>query len=179
MKDFKETNSYCKKGQVVYIGSSYFANMEITKRVLLSNINTLVYDRSVEKLTIENAKTFLTEQVFALEPSKIFVNIGDEDLKSAGFDLKQFISKYEFMMLNIHRACKNCRIYITSIVSVNPATKKVNEELYHLAKDTGCTFIDFNCNKKDRNSYTKVFNILKQYLLHHPTGSSEAMDIVC
>ena len=168
MANFKELNGYCKKGQVVFVGSSFFTGVDITSKILAENdITDLVYDRSSEKLNIENALAFLNEKVFSLEPSKIFVNIGDEDLKSAGFDLTEFVNKYEWMLLNIHRSCKNCRIYITSVVSASLATKKVNEQLYNLAKDTGCTFINFNCKKKDRNSYSEVFNILKRYLVNN------------
>ena len=174
MADFRELNKFCKKEQVVFVGSSFFSGVDITSKILHEkNITNLVYDRSSEKLTIENALSYLNNNVFCLEPSKIFVNIGDEDLKSAGFDLTEFINKYEWMLLNIHRSCKNCRIYITSVVSASLATKNVNSQLYNLAKDTGCTFINFNSKKKDRNSYNKVFNILKQYLV-----SSDALPIV-
>lgn len=178
MKDFKEMNEYCKKGQIVFVGSTYFSQMKISERVLTSGMNVPVYDRSAEKLKISNALNFLSEEVFELQPSKIFVNIGDEDLKSAGFDIDAFISKYEWMLLNIHRSCENCLIYITSVVSTCSVAAKVNERLQELAKETGCTYINFEGAKKDIGSYSKVFNILKHYIRNSPIGFADAMQFV-
>ena len=178
MKNFKEMNEYCKKGQVVFVGSTYFSQMRISERVLTSGMNVPVYDRSAEKLKMADALNFITDEVFELEPSKIFVNIGDEDLKSPSFDIDSFISKYEWMLLNIHRSCKDCLIYITSVVSNSAVTKSVNERLQELAKETGCTYISFESAKKEACTYNKVFNILKHYIRNSPIGFADAMQFV-
>ena len=178
MKSFKEMNEYCKKGQIVFVGSTYFSHMNISERVLTSGMNIPVYDRSSEKLKIADALGYVTDEVFELAPSKVFINIGDEDLKSAGYDLETFMSKYEWLLLNIHRYCVNCSIYITSVISSSPNTSKLNAELQHLAEDTGCTFINFGNLKKDGKSYSKVFNILKQYMRNSPIDFADAMQFV-
>ena len=179
MISFEEVNKYCKKRQVVFVGSSYFNNLEVNKENLTNNLQKLIYNRSAERLNIESALDFLKNQVFPLEPSEIFVNIGDEDLKSAGFDLQHFIDNYEWMLLNIHRSCKDCIIYITSVVSVSPAVKQVNKKLFELAKDTGCTFVDFTGVKKDRDSYKKILNIIKQYLQPSSFERNGTMQVSC
>lgn len=178
MKSFKEMNEYCKKGQIVFVGSTYFSHMNISERVLTSGMNIPVYDRSVEKLNVNNALGYITDEVFELEPAKIFINIGDEDLKLAGYDLETFMSKYEWMLLNIHRSCANCSIYITSVISSSPNVGKLNAELQQLAKDTGCTFVNFGNLKKGSGSYSKVFNILKQYIRNSPIDFADAMQFV-
>lgn len=118
---------------------------------------------------------YISESAFELQPSKIFLNIGDEDIKSPSFDMESFINKYEWMLLNIHRSCNNCLIYITSIVSPSTLCEKVNKKLEELAKDTGCTFINFGNIKKDELSHSKVFNILKHYIRNSPIGFADAM----
>ena len=178
MKNFKEMNEYCKKGQIVFVGSTYFSQMKISERVLTSGMNIPVYDRSSEKLKVGDTLNYLADEVFELQPSKIFINIGDEDLKSPTFDVDTFISKYEWMLLNTHRSCENCLIFITSVISSSSLAGKVNEKLQNLAKETGCTFINFGNLKKDGSSYSKVFNILKHYIRNSPIGFADAMQFV-
>ena len=178
MNNFKEMNEYCKKGQIVFFGSTYLSRMRISERILTSGMNIPVYDRSSEKLKVEDALNFLSDEVFELQPSKIFVNIGDEDLKSPSFDIDSFVSKYEWMLLNIHRSCNNCLIYITSVVSNSSVSKQVNNRLQALAKDTGCTFVNLDVAKKDVGSYIKVFNVLKHYIRTSPIGFADAMQFV-
>ena len=178
MKNFKEMNEYCKKGQIVFVGSTYLSKMNISERVLTSGMNVPVYDRSSEKLKVEDALNYLTEGVFELQPSKIFINIGDEDLKSANFDLDTFVSKYEWMLLNVHRSCADCSIYITSVISSSANAGKLNEKLQELAKDTGCTFVNFGNLKRDGSSHSKVFNSLKHHIRNTPIDFIDAMQYV-
>ncbi len=175
IKKFITLNKIAKSSGIVCFGSNYFSQMNINELADDSVIDAPIYNRSIENLSVENANEAFDSCVYPLQPKKIFVNIGDADISKDNFDAKTFINKYEWLLLNIHRNCKNCRIFIVSIISDSSAVSGVNEALAKLSSDTGCTYIDVMAQTYGNTSEIKVFSILKPYIRLYPITFVEAM----
>jgi len=162
--DFTALNAMAKKGGVVCFGSTTFASQNMLELAMDAGFNVPLYNRSIEGLTLEDAHEVLERAVVPLQPSKIFVNFGEEDPIS---DLDSYIARYEWLLLNIHRNCKNSRIYIVSVRSEDKNASKLNCRLADLAESTGCRFVDI--------SFGSVFASLKPYMRKFPIDFADAM----
>ena len=171
---FKMMNKASQKGSVVCFGSTYFSSIDMGELAVDSNLGVPVYNRSIEGLGIADTAEVLDAAVYDLQPAKVFVNIGEEDLDAVRENADAFINKYEWMLLNIHRNCRNCRIFIVSIVGESEAVAKANEKLQQLAASTGCLFIDINYSAANE-SPMHVFNMLKPYIRTFPLTFVDAM----
>ncbi len=172
---FVEMNRISKKGEVVFFGSSYLADMNVAELAENNNMDVMIYNRSFQKLTLDDTDAVLTPCVYPLQPSKLFVNIGEEDLSTFAHDKEAFVSKYEWMLLNIHRNCKNCSIYIVSINSQKNNVKEMNETLESISDETGCSFIEINTGLNHKTEIS-VFNKLKPYIRNFPISFTDAMN---
>ena len=97
-------------------------------------------------------------------------NIGEEDIESADFKIDSFISKYEWLLYQLHTHCELCTMYIISVMSDNPKAVKLNRELAKLAKDTGCVFINVA-----HNTPWSFISSVKPYIRSFPISFAEAM----
>ena len=102
MKNFTLMNKFAKKRQCVFFGSTQFSQTEFTE-MLENSCSEKIYNRSVEKLDMQNVSEFMNICAVDLEPSKLFINIGEEDMKNSDFNLENFISKYEWLLYQFHK----------------------------------------------------------------------------
>ena len=115
--DFKTLNEMGKSGGVVFFGSSYFSRMNINELANNEEMGGKIYDRSVQGLKLVDSLKLLESGVYELNPAKVFVNFGEEECSSENFNMDEFINKYEWLLLNLHRNCKNSKTYIVSVVA--------------------------------------------------------------
>lgn len=176
IKRFKDINMMAKKNSAVCFGSTFFADTEFQELAYDCGMDTPVYNRSVEDLTICDAQKVLTEAVYPMKPAKIFVSLGESDIESASFNADDFINKYEWMLLDIHRNCPASRIYIVSTICNDLMTREVNVKLEKLATSTGCDYINLaKLEVGDDFSERKIFSTLKPYMRTKPISFADAM----
>lgn len=169
MKNFSGMNKLCKKGQTVFFGSTTLSQMDLGD--LMGNCtNSHIYNRSKDGLTIDQAQKIIGECACELQPSRLLINIGEEDIESADFKVDSFISKYEWLLYQLHTHCELCTMYIISVMSDNPKAVKLNRELAKLAKDTGCIFINVA-----HNTPWSFISSVKPYIRSFPISFAEAM----
>ena len=158
-----------KKGQYVFWGSTSLSNVDLSE--FLGEIDDKkIYNCSVNGLKINQAEKYLETILEDLDPAKLFVNIGEEDITDKDFNLESFIEKYEWMLFQINSKCKNCSLFIISIFDNSIIGKKVNIALEKLALETGCKFINLN-----KNSLWDSVCILRMHLRTFPIKFVEAM----
>ncbi|MBQ1726204.1 MAG: hypothetical protein II558_05665 [Treponema sp.] len=164
LHDFIALNAMAKNAGIVCFGSSTFAKMNMLELAMDCGLNVPLYNRSIEGLTLEDSAEVLERVIIPLQPSKIFVNFGEEDSVE---DVQEFVARYEWLLLNIHRTCKNCRIYIVSVRSDKSFAGPLNKGLAELSKSTGCRFVDI--------SFGSVFGSLRPYMRSFPIDFADAM----
>lgn len=174
MTDFKQFNEVAKENGVVFFGSSYFEAVPVNELAQDYDTEVPVYNRSVGGLTIDKVSDVLESCVLDLEPSKLFICIGDEDIKKDSFSLSDFIEKYQWMLYTLHNRC-NAKIYIVSVMSLDPKASSVNEKLKKLAAETGCVYVDTQPALKSAKSTLRFFSVLRYFMRNHPITFHEAM----
>ena len=93
LSKYSQMNEDSTTNGVVYLGSSYFANMPVCELARDYELEEKVYNRSLYGMTISDVDSALEDCIFSLSPKKIFVNIGEEDIKSQSFNEKEFLTK--------------------------------------------------------------------------------------
>ena len=174
MIDFKQINEVAKENGVVFFGSTYFESVPVNELAQDFDTDLPVYNRSVGGLTIDKVSDVLESCVLDLEPSKLFICLGDEDIKSECFSLSDFIEKYQWMLYTLHNRCK-AKIYIVSVMSLDPKASAINERLKRLAAETGCIYVDTQAALKSAKSTLRFFSVLRFFMRKHPITFNEAM----
>lgn len=164
LHEFIALNAMAKNAGIVCFGSSTFAKINMLELAMDCGFNVPLYNRSIEGLTLEDSAEVLQRVIIPLQPSKIFVNFGEEDSVE---DVQEFVARYEWLLLNIHRTCKNCRIYIVSVRSDKSFASALNKSLSELSQSTGCRFVDI--------SFGSVFASLKPFMRTFPIDFADAM----
>lgn len=176
METYRELNSITEAGGVVLFGSNTFASLPVGELVQAFRITEPIYNRSVKNVRIDHIESYLKVCLYDLNPRKIFVNMGDVDILDENVNVRDFISKYEWLLYMIHTKTQ-AAIYIVSIVSESPAAQKINEQLRKLAAQTGCKYVDAVSALESRRPTLRLFELLKVHMRNHPINFADAMEV--
>lgn len=176
METYRELNSITEAGGVVLFGSNTFANLPLGELTQAYRITEPIYNRSIKDIRINQIENYLKVCLFDLNPRKIFVNLGDVDIKDESLDVENFISKYEWLLYMIHTKTQ-AEIYIVSIVSSSPEAAEINQRLQKLATQTGCHFLDATGALEAKRPTLRLFELIKVHMRNHPINYAEAMTV--
>lgn len=176
METYRELNSITEAGGVVLFGSNTFAGLPLGELAQAYHITEPIYNRSIKDIRINHVENYLKVCLFDLNPRKIFVNMGDMDIKDESLDVENFISKYEWLLYMIH-AKTRAEIYIVSIVSSSPEAAEINQRLRKLAAQSGCHFIDASGALEAKRPTLRLFELMKVHMRNHPINYADAMTV--
>ncbi len=168
-------NGYAKKGQILFTGSSLMEQFPIDELLINSGLNGIIYNRGVGGFTTSDMLAHMEEMVFGTEPSKIFINIGSNDIGAADFSMAHLLGNYENILRQISVRLPQAKIYVMAYYPVNETDKipegdwgqtafvnrnnetigKVNLEIEQLAKRLGCHYINVNDGLTDERGKLK------------------------
>ena len=131
-------NKNAKNGGAVFFGCDRLYSIPVSELTQDMNLDINTYNRSLKGLVISEAATVAEECIYSLNPSKLFVNIGENDIPDENFNLESFIENYEWFLYNVHNRCK-CSICIITIPG--EGTDAVNQRLRELSLRHGCEFL--------------------------------------
>ncbi|GHV13164.1 lysophospholipase [Fibrobacterales bacterium] len=166
-------NQTAKKGQILFVGSSLMEIFPIEKfqQNLDLGLNKVIYNRGVRATTTADLLEHIETLIFDLEPSKIFINIGTNDI---GFNVPEgvFLENYDNILHQIKEKLPDAVVYVMAYYPINTADNFGEEESEHsqfykhrsnellvaanakveqLAKKNGCKFINVNAGLSDAN----------------------------
>lgn len=177
LNKYHHLNGIAERNCIVCFGSDSFSKIPFTELSRSFSIDTPVYNRSINGLSIENCEEVLKECVYELCPSKVFLNIGEQDIERTDFDCEKFISTYEWLLYTMHTHCGG-RIYVVSIAVDSPRASYVNEKLEKVAQNTGCKFIDISAPKeKSQVEELMIFDKIRYYLRSKNLTLSEIFNL--
>lgn len=180
LKRYKMLNQYIKKGQVLFVGSSLMEFFPINEMQLTLGIGRVIYNRGIAATTIDDLLAAMDECIFDLEPSKIFINIGSNDIGSGGpegYKKENLIAKYNKIMDQIKERLPECEVYVMAYYPINAkadygldksmkdtmfATRtnlnimEANEAVEELANKHGFNFINVNEGLTDEEGNLKA-----------------------
>lgn len=83
-KKYHELNKVAQKGQTVMVGSSLMEWFPINELMMSRGVPGIVYNRGLGGYTTDDLLKCMDVVVFELEPSRIFINIGTNDIGLPG-----------------------------------------------------------------------------------------------
>jgi len=172
VRRYRGMNAYAKKGETVMVGSSLMEHFLINEFLMAEGMDKIVYNRGVAGWRTDELLKNMDACVFELEPSKIFINIGSNDLDRPGDALGKLIKQYRKILRRIKERLPECLVYVMAYYPVlrdfdvdeTPANSKArsregleeaNRAARALAAEMGCEFLDVNHVLKDEDGYLK------------------------
>lgn len=165
ISEFKALNQKCKKGQIVFAGSSLMEQFPIEKFIAESGENVVVYNRGIGGIVSLDLYSSINECILDLEPSVLFINIGTNDL-SADKPISDMIEVYDSIISEVESKLPDIKIYFmayypgnfdvaidrlkpTLKIRNNEKIKLANMEVEKLAGKHNQKYIDVNDCLKD------------------------------
>ena len=146
---YKSLNELAEKNGIVIFGGSEDLEIPIGELAQAFAINTKIYNRSVEGLSIHNAINIYDECVLPLMPETILIHIGSADLRNFEKDKATFVQKFCELISHIRLHNKTCRIAIISFKNYENDLKisEMNKHLQYIAESEHCEYGDIS-NKR-------------------------------
>lgn len=172
ISQFEEENKTAEKGQIVLSGSSLMAQFPINDILKKKEIDVTAYNRGIGG----NISTQLLEDIdtiiLPLEPSKLFINIGTNDLDIIADDyVGDLVTNYHKILEVIQERIPDCQIYLLAYYPPAensdfqpPEGKRMrtlediqtaNVRVEELAEEMNCGFIDLTSVVAKDNGYMK------------------------
>ena len=148
----------------------------VNELLMNKGINKIVYNRAVGGFTTNDLLDHMEEMVFGVEPSKIFINIGTNDIGASNYLLDNLIKNYKIILMKIKERLPETNVYVMAYYPINEVAKENKEEweretfktrtnnnikiankaVEELAKSMGYKYIDVNSGLTDENGRLKA-----------------------
>ena len=95
---YKEANKSFVPGQIVFAGSSLMEMFPINKLLEEHGDNTIIYNRGIGGYVSQEFLDNLDACILELHPSRVFINIGTNDLSNPDIPIQQLIDTYDTIL---------------------------------------------------------------------------------
>ena len=173
LKNYHQLNQSAEKGKILFVGSSLMEMFPIEDFIKERNLNLVIYNRGVGGYRTEDLLRAMDICIFELSPSRIFINIGTNDLSDPDCSISQMIANYDTILTMIQERIPNVELYLMAYYPVNydaaanymkPCLRirdnarinAANEEAARLAEKHHARYIDVNDPLKDSDGNLKA-----------------------
>ncbi len=175
LERFRILNQNVKKGEILFTGSSLMEQFPVNELLMTNGMDQVIYNRGIGGFTTTDMLQHMEEMVFGTEPSRIFINIGTNDIGSPEYQLEALLERYEEIIVRIQERLPEAEINMMAYYPVNETDKipegewgktafvtRTNENLNianaaieNLAAKKGCRFINVNEGLADERGKLK------------------------
>ena len=172
---FRILNQEARKGEILFTGSSLMEQFPIHELMMNDGMDLVIYNRGIGGFTTRDMMEHMEEMVFGTEPSRIFINIGTNDMNAPDFSQDRLLENYEAILRQIQERLPAAEINVMAYYPVNEVDKvpdrpwgktlfvnrtnrtidRLNQALEKLAEKLGCRFINVNKGLTDENGRLK------------------------
>ena len=174
VRDFHVRNQNAVKGQIVFTGSSLMEMFPIEECVKeLGQDAPIVYNRGVGGYRTTDLLPILDACVFELEPRKVFINIGTNDLSDPDIPIEKVMEQYDRIIAQIEEKLPGVMIYMMAyypinyeaaaeemkpclLIRTNEKIRTANEQVEKLAAKHGQKYINVNAPLMDEQGRLKA-----------------------
>lgn len=117
---YRRLNQHCIKGEALFAGSSLAEQFPVNEMLMSRGITTPLYNRGVSGDTIEQLLKDRQTLIYDLEPSKLFINIGSNNIGGEHYDPDKLFDQYTNLLKEIQNKLPDCRIHVLAYYPVNP-----------------------------------------------------------
>ncbi len=180
LERYRILNQNVRKGEILFTGSSLMEQFPVNELLMTNGMDQVIYNRGIGGFTTMDMLQYMEEMVFGTEPSRIFINIGTNDIGSPDYQLEALLERYEEIISRIQERLPEVEINMMAYYPVNETDKipegewgrtafvtRTNENIdianaavEKLAAKKGCRFINVNEGLADeRGKLKKEFTI--------------------
>lgn len=156
---YHHLNKYARKKGIVMAGSSLCELFPIDELLRSFSLEHLVYNRGIGGTTIQEYATFQEECIFELDPEKLFLNIGSNDLDAVDYTLDSHKEKLSAYISSVKIRIPDIRLYLLAYYPVtetslliepghkartNKQIAEANHMVEMLSAQFGATYVDLN-----------------------------------
>lgn len=174
---FRILNQYAQKGATLFAGSSLMEGFPINEFLMDEGMTHVVYNRGIGGFTIPELYSVRDICIFDLEPEKIFINIGTNDIAAEGYTLEKLTENYRTLLKQIRERLPKTAVYVMAYYPVNETEsfdveiewqkhifegtrtnkniREANEAVKKLAGEMGYQFINVNKGLFDEKGQLK------------------------
>lgn len=170
---YREENKTVKYGQTVFTGSSLMEMFPINKLLEEHNESVIVYNRGIGGFVSQELLKVIDVCAIDLKPSKIFINIGTNDLSDSRIPISELMENYDKIISKIEASLPETVIYLMAYYPVNyeaadenmkeclkirnnEKIRTANVEVKKLAEKHNQRYIDINKNLMDEQGRLKA-----------------------
>lgn len=172
LKAFQVENQSAERGAIVFSGSSLMAQFPVNELMEEKGLQATIYNRGIGGSVTTQLLNDIDDIILALEPSKLFINIGTNDLDIISEDyIGDLMANYRKILDIVMEKLPNCEIYVLAYYPPAegsnfqpPAGKRLrtlddvqeaNRRVKAMAEELGLTFIDLTSVVAKENGYMK------------------------
>lgn len=180
LERYRILNRNVQKGEILFTGSSLMEQFPVNELLMTNGMDQVIYNRGIGGFTTTDMLEHMEEMVFGTEPSRIFINIGTNDIGSPDYRLEALLERYEEIITRIRERLPEAEITMMAYYPVNETDKLpegewgktafvtrtneniaiANEAIEKLAAKKGCRFVNVNEGLIDeRGKLKKEFTI--------------------
>ena len=119
VEKYRQLNGSAQKGQILFVGSSLMEHFPINEILMSRGLSTVIYNRGISGYTIPELLESMDEQIFDLEPSVIFINIGTNDISRSEETAEGFEADYRNVLSQIKERLPKTKVYVMAYYPVN------------------------------------------------------------
>ena len=166
---YRVLNALAKKGQTLFTGSSLMEQFPIHELLQDIGRGDVVYNRGIGGFTTKDMLEQMEEQIFALEPQKIFINIGTNDISASDYQVEKLIKNYRRILSQIKERLPQAKVYLMAYYPMNELVgdnagfggrtnagiEQANAAVQTLAEEFSYRFINVNDGLADETGRLK------------------------
>ncbi len=156
---YRRLNRFARAGQIVFAGSSLCEGFPVNELLMDRGQAITVYNRGISGDTIAGYRGRLEDCVCALEPRKVFINIGTNDMNGEVYDESLLLAGYRALLEEMRGRVPRAEIYVLSYYPVceelaarnefsrwrtNARVRSANAGVKRLAAELGLRWIDLD-----------------------------------
>ena len=130
-RNFKELNKSAKKGSILFTGSSLMEQFPICEMAASAGINKVIYNRGIGGTTTDDFLREIDAVLLDLEPSKVFINIGTNDMTDRIYGdlwMDHLFENYEAILRKAVEQLPSTKIYMMAYYPANLHHPSIPEE---------------------------------------------------
>lgn len=119
LERYRKANQTAIQGETVFAGSSLMEMFPVEKLLQEAGSSRIIYNRGVGGFVSEELWNALDICILDLKPSRLFINIGTNDLSDASIPLDRMIETYDKIITAVEESLPDIEIYLMAYYPVN------------------------------------------------------------
>ena len=144
IRKYQALNALAEQGATVIFGGGEDREIPVCELKQSFALPLTIYNRSLDGLTLEEARAAYDACVAPLAPARILLHLGEDDLHRFAEDPAAVMRDYRALLSHIRSLDKTCEMTLVSLKNpeAQPLITEINRQMKLLADSERCGFED-------------------------------------